>query len=397
MWPDCSPPSRLPAPRISRSFIATYMPAPSSVCWAMVASRSWACSVSGLLRRVQEVRVRPLAATADPAADLVQLGQAEQVGPLHDEGVGVGDVDAGLDDRGADEDVELLLPEADHHLLQRVLAHLAVGDRDPRLGHQLAQPAGRPLDRLDPVVQVEDLPVAQQLAVDRGGDLPVVVRADEGQHRVALLRRGGDRGHLADAGDRHLQRARDRRRRHRQHVDLGAQRLEVLLVLDAEALLLVDDDQAEVLEPGRRLQQPVGADDDVDRALGRSCSRVSLGLLRRLEPRQLPDLDRELGHPLGERVEVLLRQQRGRHQHRHLLAVLHRLERRPDRDLGLAVADVAADQPVHRDRLLHVGLDLVDRRRAGRASRCRGRRPRARAATGVSGPKAWPFECCRAA
>ena len=47
MCPDCSPPSRFPAPRISRSFIATHMPAPSSVCWAMVASRSCAVSVSG--------------------------------------------------------------------------------------------------------------------------------------------------------------------------------------------------------------------------------------------------------------------------------------------------------------------------------------------------------------
>src|SRR3712207_8908501 len=44
-----------------------------------------------------------------------------------------------------------------------------------------------------------------------------------------------------------------------------------------------------------------------------------------------------------------------------LLAVLHRLERGPHRDLGLAVADVAADQPVHRDGLLHVPLDLLDR------------------------------------
>ena len=47
-------------------------------------------------------------------------------------------------------------------------------------------------------------------------------------------------------------------------------------------------------------------------------------------------------------------------QDRHLLAVLDRLERRPHRDLGLAVADVAADQPVHRHDLFHVPLDLVD-------------------------------------
>ena len=64
--------------------------------------------------------------------------------------------------------------------------------------------------------------------------------------------------------------------------------------------------------------------------------------------------------PLGEGLEVLLHEQGRRHQDRDLLAVLHRLERGPHGDLGLAVADVAADQPVHRDRLLHVGLDLVD-------------------------------------
>jgi len=38
-------------------------------------------------------------------------------------------------------------------------------------------------------------------------------------------------------------------------------------------------------------------------------------------------------HPLGERLQVLIGQQRRRHQHRHLLAVLHRLERRAHRDL----------------------------------------------------------------
>ncbi len=51
----------------------------------------------------------------------------------------------------------------------------------------------------------------------------------------------------------------------------------------------------------------------------------------------------------------------GRHQHRDLLAVLDRLERGAQGDLGLAVADVADDQPVHRPGLLHVRLDLERR------------------------------------
>jgi hypothetical protein len=42
----------------------------------------------------------------------------------------------------------------------------------------------------------------------------------------------------------------------------------------------------------------------------------------------------------------------------HLLAVHHRLERRTHGDLGLAVADVAAEQAVHRRGRFHVLLDV---------------------------------------
>ena len=64
--------------------------------------------------------------------------------------------------------------------------------------------------------------------------------------------------------------------------------------------------------------------------------------------------------PLGESFHVLSHEQRCRHDHRHLLAVLHGFERGTHRDLGLAVADVAAEKPVHRNRPLHVSLDLID-------------------------------------
>ena len=140
-------------------------------------------------------------------------------------------------------------------------------------GTSSREPGRGPLDRLDPVVHVEDLALAQQLAPDRGGDLLLVVGADERQDRVPLLRRRRERRHLADAGDRHLERARDRRRAHREDVDVGPQLLELLLVLDAEALLLVDDDQAEVLEPHLAREQPVGADDDVDGAVAQALER----------------------------------------------------------------------------------------------------------------------------
>ena len=49
------------------------------------------------------------------------------------------------------------------------------------------------------------------------------------------------------------------------------------------------------------------------------------------------------------------------HQHQHLAAARHRLQGRSHRHLGLAEADVAADQPVHRLLGLHVVGDGLDR------------------------------------
>ncbi len=312
-----------------------------------------------LLRRVEEVGVAALAATAHPPAQLVELGEAEVVAALDDQGVGVGDVDARFDDRRRDQDVELLLPEVDDDLLQLGLAHLSVGGLDTGLGDDLAEPGGGPVDGLHPVVDVEDLALAQEFTADGGADLLLLVRPDEGQDRVALLGRGGDRGHLADARHRHLQGAGDGGGGHGEDVDVGAELLQLLLVLDAEPLLLVDDDQAQVLELGLGGEEAVGADDEVDGAVPQPFED-GLGLGVGLEAGERPDVDRELAVALGERAEVLLDEEGGRDQDRHLLAVLDGLEGGTDRDLGLAVADVAADQAVHGDRLLHVLLDLGD-------------------------------------
>ena len=186
------------------------MPEPRSVCWAMVGEPLVRGLGQRLVGRVQEVGVGALAAAADAAAKLVQLRQAEGVGAVDDERVGVGDVDARLDDRGADEHVDLLVPEVDDDLLECVLAHLAVGDSDAGIRDELGESPGDPVDRLDTVVDEEDLPLAHELAIDGGGDLLVVVRADEGQDGMALLGRRLDHRHLADARHRHLQRSRDR-------------------------------------------------------------------------------------------------------------------------------------------------------------------------------------------
>jgi len=78
-------------------------------------------------------------------------------------------------------------------------------------------------------------------------------------------------------------------------------------MLDAEALLLVDHHQSEILETHVTGKQAVRADNDVHRA----CGQPGDSLIRfpiRLETRQHCQADRETGIALGEGLEMLLHQ-----------------------------------------------------------------------------------------
>ena len=78
---------------------------------------------------------------------------------------------------------------------------------------------------------------------------------------------------------------------------LGAQLLQPLLVADAEMLLLVDHDEAEVLELDGLAEHRVGADDDVDAAFGEPLLGLAL-LGGRDHAREPADADRQAGEAL---------------------------------------------------------------------------------------------------
>ena len=127
----------------------------------------------------------------------------------------------------------------------------------------------------------------------------------------------------------------------------------------AEALLLVDDQQAEIMELHVLLQQLMRADDEIERT-GTQVGHVFLDLCRGAEARQHADLHREAPEAVDRRRIMLLRQHGRRHKNGDLLAVEDRLHGRAQRDLGLAEADVAAEQAIHRLGRLHIGFDLLD-------------------------------------
>ncbi len=210
---------------------------------------------------------------AHAAAELVQVGQAVAVGLVDEDRVGVGNVQPALDDRRGQQHVELVVDEIEHHLFQ--LAARASGrGRCAMLasGTICCSRSATFSMSCDAVVDEEHLPAAVQFAQHRVADQLGVEAGDARFDGQAVFRRRFQVRDVAQAQQRHVQRARDGRGRHRQHVDGLPERLEPLLHLHAEPLLLVDDHQAQVVELHVLLGQPVRADDDVDGA-GRQAAR----------------------------------------------------------------------------------------------------------------------------
>ena len=59
----------------------------------------------------QQVRIGLVVPSADPAPELIDLGQAEPFGLVDDHGVGRWNVQAGLDDGGAHQQIDLIVSQ----------------------------------------------------------------------------------------------------------------------------------------------------------------------------------------------------------------------------------------------------------------------------------------------
>ena len=62
----------------------------------------------------------------DAAAQLMQLGQSKFIGPLNNDGIGVGDINPCFDNRGTDQNVMVLMVKVRHDFLERLFAQLSM-------------------------------------------------------------------------------------------------------------------------------------------------------------------------------------------------------------------------------------------------------------------------------
>ncbi len=162
----------------------------------------------------------------------------------------------------------------------------------------------------------------------------------------------------------------------------------------AEAVLLVDDGQAEPGEFDAFLDQGVRTDHQCRLASADFCERRRLVLFL-LAARQPGDFQPERRQPLAQLAVMLLGEDLGRRHQRGLMAGLDRLQHRQRRHHRLAAADIALQQALHRMRLgqvvRHLLPDALLRRRE-----LEGQAARAVAASALPSPASTRRTACAA-
>ena len=153
-------------------------------------------------------------------------------------------INAGLNDGGGHQNVNLVLLEGKHDVLYLASAHLAVSHTHTSLRSRLLHASHRLINSGHAVGHVVNLSFSFQLASNSCGNKIWVVLAHHHLNRLSARRWRQNQAHIAHAAHGHLHGARNGRCREGQHVYLLAHVFELLFVLYAKTLLFVDDNQA---------------------------------------------------------------------------------------------------------------------------------------------------------
>ena len=297
--------------------------------------------------------------TSYTPAQLIQLRKPQLVGIVNDHGIDIRDIQTGLNDGRRYQYIDLFADETQHDIFQFTLLHLSVRISHTCFRHQLRHHGRHILDVIYPVIDIVHLAAAVQLSLHGFAYHFFIKFADIGLDRLSVERRFFQKAHITYAYETHMQGTRDRRRRQGQYIHIAAQLLDLFLMRHTEALFLIDDEQSQIRIDHILGQEPVCADHDIHQAALQILERF-FDLRRRAETGKHLDTDRILRHTFAEGIEMLFRKDRGRHQIRHLLAFLYRLECSADRHFGLAEAHIPADQTVHDLFAFHIVLGGID-------------------------------------
>ena len=317
------------------------------------------------------------APAADAPAQLVELGEAEVLCLQDHHHGGVRHVHADLDDGRGNQHVDLPGGEVLHHLVLVGGIHLAVQHRHAAAGQFLGGDAVAPLLHTGVALNAGRDHVGLTAGLDLlahalpGAPHPAVFIG--GHHHSLDVSAAAGLADQRDGGQvsehRHAHGARDRGGGHDHHVRGGIHRRgfpQLVALLHAEAVLLVDDHHAQAVELHRVLDHRVRAHHNVGLAGDQIQQRALLvGLLLATDQHGYPHVG-VLQH-LHQAAGVLHGQDFRRRDKGALVAGVHGPEHADQGHHRLAGADLAVQQQVRRGGSTQAGADVLQRHLLPRA------------------------------
>ena len=216
---------------------------------------------------------------------------------MDNHGIDARHINSGFDNRGREQQIGFAVGKFVHDVFKLFDRHLAVSHQNFDIRHQSAQFFFNPVDIRNPRADEESLAVTEFFAVNRFFYHNLIKRHDKSSGCQAVNRRRGDNAQLFDAGQRQLQRPRNRRGGQRQNMDIGFQLFEFFFMGNPEMLFFINNQQAEIGKSDVFGQQCVRADDNVDRAFSQATLNF-FGFFRRYQTGKHFDLKRKVFHPL---------------------------------------------------------------------------------------------------
>ena len=141
-----------------------------------------------------------------------------------------------------------MMHEFCHHLFELFLAHLTVGDTNARLRSQLLNEIGERVNGFDSVVNNVNLAAALELEIDRIFNHNGLEFDDDGLNRQPVTRGSFNDGHIPQTAQRHIERPRNRCRRHCHDIDLFFDLFQPLFMGNTKPLFFVDDHQTQIVK-----------------------------------------------------------------------------------------------------------------------------------------------------
>ena len=175
------------------------------------------------------------------ATKLVELTQTEPVSVFDNERIGVGDIQAGFDDRSTDQNLHFTVCHGMHYITQSFFTHFAMSHSHLQIGDPPFQRAGALVNGFYPVMQVVNLSASLNFSANGIVNDGIIMLHHEGLYRVTVSRRLFNGGHIPNTGQRHIQCSGNGGSGKGQYIHTLGNFLQPLFVADTEALLFVYD------------------------------------------------------------------------------------------------------------------------------------------------------------